>query len=157
MGVSIHLTNETIEAGERIADVRVRGGALKGVDIGAEMVARTIDEYPILSIAAALAQGVTTFSGVKELRFKESDRIAAMTDGLRRLGVQVEEREDGMTIHGTERLRGASVKSYGDHRVAMALAIAGLSSEGGVEIDDPSCVDISFPSFFELLGKICLH
>jgi 3-phosphoshikimate 1-carboxyvinyltransferase len=157
MGASIQLIDERFEAGERVADVRILGGPLKGVDVGAGMVARTIDEYPILAVAAALAKGVTTFSDVKELRYKESDRIAAMTEGLRALGVHVEEREDGMTIHGTGRLRGAKVKSYGDHRVAMALTIAGLSSEGGVEIDDPSCVDISFPSFFELLGKICLH
>jgi 3-phosphoshikimate 1-carboxyvinyltransferase len=96
-------------------------------------------------------------SGVKELRYKESDRIAAMTEGLRSLGVAVEEREDGMTVEGGKPFRGGSVKSYGDHRVAMALAIAGLASEGGVEIDDADCVNISFPSFFELLDKIRLH
>jgi 3-phosphoshikimate 1-carboxyvinyltransferase len=94
---------------------------------------------------------------VKELRYKESDRIAAMTEGLQRLGVQVEELEDGMTIHGGSKLPGTHVRSFGDHRVAMALAVAGLVSDGGVEIDDAACVDISFPGFFELLGKICLH
>ena len=157
MGAAVQLIKQRVEAGEQVADVRVIGGPLKGIDVGPELVARTIDEYPILSIAAALAEGVTTFSDVKELRYKESDRIAAMTEGLRRLGVKVEEREDGMSIYGTERLRGASVRSFGDHRVAMSLAIAGLCSEGGIEIDDPDCVDISFPGFFELLGKICLH
>ena len=157
MGASIQLVNERVETGEQVADVRVVGGTLKGVDVGADLVARTIDEYPVLSVAAALADGVTTFSDVKELRYKESDRIAAMTEGLRRLGVKVDERDDGMTIYGAKRLRGAKVRSFGDHRVAMSFAIAGLSSAGGVEIDDPGCVDISFPSFFELLGKICLH
>jgi 3-phosphoshikimate 1-carboxyvinyltransferase len=157
MGASIQLANERTEAGEPVADVRAIGGPLRGIEVGAELVARTIDEYPILSIAGALAEGVTIFSGIKELRYKESDRIAAMTEGLRRLGVQVDEREDGMTIHGGKRLRGAKVRSFGDHRVAMSLAIAGLSSAGGVEIDDCSCVDISFPNFFELLGRICLH
>jgi len=157
MGATIRLTHERAEAGERFADIQVVGGPLKGLEVGPELVARTIDEYPILSVAAALADGVTTFCDVEELRYKESDRIAAMTDGLRRLGVEVEERRDGMTIHGGGPLKGASVKSYADHRVAMALAIAGLSSRGGVEIDDADCVDISFPGFFDLLAKICLH
>jgi len=157
MGASLECFKVRAEAGERVADIRVSGGALKGVDIGPEMVARTIDEYPILAIAAALADGVSTFSEIKELRYKESDRIAAMTAGLRALGVEVEEREDGMMINGTRCFSGGAVKSYGDHRIAMSLAIAGLCSTSGVVIDDASCVDISFPGFFDLLGQICLH
>jgi 3-phosphoshikimate 1-carboxyvinyltransferase len=157
MGAAIELSHERTEAGEPVADVRVFGGKLKGVNIGEQWAARTIDEYPILAVAAARADGVSSFSGVKELRFKESDRIASMTEGLRGLGVQVEEREDGMTIHGDNKLRGTRVRSCGDHRVAMALAVAGLVSDGGVEIDDAACVDISFPGFFALLEKICLH
>jgi 3-phosphoshikimate 1-carboxyvinyltransferase len=157
MGASVQLVNQRDEAGEAVADVRVIGGPLKGVDVEPDLVARTIDEYPILAVAAALAEGVTTFADVKELRYKESDRIAAMTEGLRRLGIKVDEREDGMTIHGAKRLHGAAVRSFGDHRVAMSFAVAGLSSAGGVEIDDSACVDISFPSFFELLEKVCLH
>jgi len=94
---------------------------------------------------------------VKELRYKESDRISSMTEGLHRLGIEVEERADGMSIEGGKRFKTGTVKSYADHRVAMSFAIAGLCSEGGVEIDDVGCVDISFPSFFDLLGKICLH
>jgi 3-phosphoshikimate 1-carboxyvinyltransferase len=156
MGAGIELLAERIETGEPVADLKVTGGRLRGVEVGTEAVARTIDEYPILAVAAALADGVTVMDGVKELRFKESDRIAAMTEGLRRLGVEVDEREDGMTIHGRKRLIGASVRSFGDHRVAMSMAIAGLGAEGGVEIDDAQCVDISFPTFFDLLGKICL-
>jgi 3-phosphoshikimate 1-carboxyvinyltransferase len=157
MGASVQLTNQRAEAGEPVADIRVVGGPLKGVDVGAELVARTIDEYPVLAIAAALAEGVTTFSAVKELRYKESDRIAAMTEGLRRLGVEVDEREDSMTIRGRSRLGSAEVRSFGDHRVAMSLAVAGLSTDGGIEIDDADCVDISFPGFFALLDKIRLH
>ena len=157
MGAAIELRNQRTEAGERVADIYVEGGSLKGIDVGVGLVARTIDEYPILAVAAALADGVTKFNGVKELRYKESDRIAAMTEGLRALGVVVEECEDGMTIYGGNSLRGGAVKSYGDHRIAMALAIAGLVSEQGVEIDDAGCVDISFPSFFDLLAEICLH
>jgi 3-phosphoshikimate 1-carboxyvinyltransferase len=157
MGASIELSHRRLEAGELVADIHVTGGRLKGVDVGVEWVARTIDEYPILAVAAAVAEGVSTFSDVKELRFKESDRITAMTEGLRALGVSVEEREDGMTIQGGNRLQSGAVKSYGDHRIAMSFAIAGLASENGVEIDDAACVDISFPSFFALLAEICLH
>lgn len=157
MGVILQCSNERHEAGERVADIRVRGGALTGVTVGSEMAARTIDEYPILSIAAALAHGVTTFLDIKELRYKESDRITAMSEGLRRLGIEVEEREDSMSIRGGTRFQGGEIRSYGDHRIAMAFAIAGLCSEVGIAIDDAACVDISFPSFFDLLRKICLH
>lgn len=157
MGASIELRNERFEAGEKVADLHVVAAGLQGVDVDAALVARTIDEYPILAVAGAVAQGRTTFSKVKELRYKESDRIAAMTEGLRALGVYVEEREDGMTIEGCPRLQGGSVRTYGDHRIAMALAIAGLASASGVVIDDAACVDISFPSFFALLAEICLH
>ena len=156
MGAEIELLNATIETGEPVADLKVTGKRLKGLEIGAELVARTIDEYPILAIAAALAEGDTVINGVKELRFKESDRISAMSEGLRRLGVDVEEREDGLTIRGRETLQGNKVRSFGDHRIAMSLAIAGLCAEGGVEIDDAQCVAISFPTFFDLLDEICL-
>ncbi|MGH7767078.1 MAG: 3-phosphoshikimate 1-carboxyvinyltransferase, partial [Candidatus Binatia bacterium] len=154
MGAVIEFIRPRQEAGEPVADIRVKGGKLKGVDIGPEMVARTIDEYPVLAVAGALAEGKTTICGAKELRYKESDRIAGMTEQLRRLGVRVEERDDGMTIEGGGRLEGASLRSYGDHRVAMALAVAGLSSRGGVEIDDTACADISFPGFFDLLERV---
>jgi 3-phosphoshikimate 1-carboxyvinyltransferase len=154
MGSSIELMNPRVETGEPVADLRILGGRLKGVDVGPEMVARTIDEYPILAVAAALADGTTRFSDVRELRYKESDRIATMTEGLRRLGVDVEERDNGMTIRGGKRLKGTRIRSFGDHRVAMSMAVAGLASDGGVEIDDASCVDTSFPGFFELLDSI---
>jgi 3-phosphoshikimate 1-carboxyvinyltransferase len=155
MGARIQLLNERIETGEPVADIRVAGSELNGVEIGPEMAARTIDEYPILAVAAALANGVTTISGAKELRYKESDRITAMTQALRRLAVEVEEKEDGMVIRGGKPLEGTSVKTYGDHRVAMALAIAGLSTRAGIIMDDAQCVDISFPKFFELLNRLC--
>jgi 3-phosphoshikimate 1-carboxyvinyltransferase len=157
MGAALEVMNERGEAGERVADIRVRGGALRGVAVEPELAARTIDEYPVLSVAAALADGVTTFSGVKELRYKESDRITAMTEGLRRVGVQVEERDDGMTIYGGARLHGAAVRSFSDHRVAMAFAVAALSSDGAIEIDDARCADISFPTFFDLMDKLRLQ
>lgn len=152
MGAFVEWIHARDEGGEPVADLRVLGvGRLKGVSVGEEMVARTIDEYPALAVAGALAEGVTTFSGVGELRTKESDRIAAMTRELRMLGVEVEEQEEGMRIQGRAHLNGATLHSYGDHRVAMSLAVAGLCSDGGVEIDDSACVDISFPGFFDLL------
>jgi 3-phosphoshikimate 1-carboxyvinyltransferase len=157
MGAEIEFLNERIETGEPVADIKVNGSQLTGVEIGPEMAARTIDEYPILTVAGALAAGVTTMSGVRELRYKESDRIATMTEGLRGLGVEVEEREDGMTIRGGKPLEAACVKTYGDHRVAMSLAIAGLSTAGGLQMDDAGCVDTSFPGFFELLRRMCSH
>ena len=157
MGAAIDSTNERFEAGERVVDLHVTGGPLRGIDVGPEVVARTIDEYPILAVAAAVADGVSTFTDVKELRFKESDRIAAMTEGLRAIGAQAEARADGMTIAGGKPIRGGRVKSYADHRVAMSFAIAGLVSTDGVEIDDATCADISFPVFFDLLAEICLH
>lgn len=155
MGAAIEMLNIRQEGGEPVADLRaIFHGRLKGVEIGPEMVAETIDEYPILSVAAALAEGTTTISGAEELRYKESDRIAAMSQELRTLGVEVEERKDGMTIIGKERLDGGRVKSYGDHRVAMALAVGGLLSRDGVEIDDANCANISFPGFFDLLERL---
>ena len=155
MGAKIQLLNPRIETGEPVADIKVNGSQLKGIEIGPEMVARTVDEYPILAVAGTLASGLTTMSGVKELRYKESDRIATMTEGLRRLGAEVEEREDGMTIRGGKPLEAASVKTYGDHRVAMSLAIAGLSTGRGIQLDDVACVSTSFPGFFELLQRLC--
>lgn len=157
MGAGIELRNERAEAGERVADIHVTGGQLRGVDVGPELVARTIDEYPILAVAGAVAEGVTRFADVKELRFKESDRIAAMTEGLRNLGAKIDEQDDGMTIYGGRQLKGGAVRSFADHRVAMSFAVAGLVSDGGVDIDDPDCASISYPTFFDLLEQICLH
>ena len=154
MGAVIEFLQRDDVSGEPVADLRIVGTELRGIEIGPDMVARTIDEYPILFVAGALADGVTTVSGVKELRYKESDRIAVMAEALRQLGVQVEEREDGLRIEGGSRLKGACLKTHGDHRVAMSLAVAGLRADGGVEIDDSTCADISFPGFFDLLQQI---
>jgi 3-phosphoshikimate 1-carboxyvinyltransferase len=150
MGGKIEVNFLRKVGGEDVADLVVRSSRLRGVSVPPEFVPRTIDEYPILCVAAALADGETSFSGAEELRHKESDRIAAMAEELRKLGAPVTEiRQDGMTILGTPRLKGASVRSHGDHRVAMAMAVAGLMAEGGVEIEDTDCVATSFPGFFE--------
>lgn len=155
MGAAVETVNERQAGGEPVADLKVRfQGRLKGVDIEPELVARTIDEYPILAVAAAVADGTTTISGAEELRYKESDRIATMSRELRKLGVRVEERRDGMTIAGTERLEGGRLESHGDHRVAMALAVGALLSRDGAEIEDATCASISFPGFFTFLEQL---
>jgi 3-phosphoshikimate 1-carboxyvinyltransferase len=112
------------------------------------IIASIIDEIPILAIAATQAAGRTEIRGAGELRHKESDRIASLVAGLRALGARVEEFEDGLAVEGPTRLRGAEVSSFGDHRIAMAMAIAGLVADGRTEIDDAGVVAISYPRFF---------
>jgi len=162
MGANIQILNRRDEAGEPVADLRVRAALLHGVRIGAERIPQTIDEFPILCVAAALAEGDTAITGAGELRVKESDRIATMATELRRMGASAEETKDGLTIQGLgharpKRLRGADCASYGDHRVAMAMAIAGLTAEGKTKIQDTDCIETSFPGFesklLELLTK----
>ncbi len=154
MGADIEMTRTWDEAGEPVADFRVRGGVLQGVEVQPELVPRTIDEYPVLFVAAALAKGSTLFRDVGELRFKESDRIATMSRELSKMGVKTEVRGDDVAVEGAGEIESASVESHGDHRVAMALAVAGLSTPGGVALSNEECVGVSFPGFFESLGKI---
>ncbi|MCY4485738.1 MAG: 3-phosphoshikimate 1-carboxyvinyltransferase [Deltaproteobacteria bacterium] len=154
MGADIELTGRREEAGEPVADIRVRGGALTGTEVAPELAPRTIDEYPVLFVAAALADGQTLFRDVGELRFKESDRIATMTRELSKMGARVEVRGDDVAIDGGTSLKAASVESHGDHRVAMALAVAGLSAAGGIGLTGEDCVKVSFPGFFESLEQL---
>ena len=135
MGADIQLLNQREEAGEPVADLRVKSAPLHGVTIGPELIPQTIDEFPILCVAAAVAEGETVISGAEELRVKESDRIATMSAELRAMGAQITERPDGMVIQGLGTageewaIAGAHVaRSHGDHRVAMSLAIAGLTA-----------------------------
>ena len=115
---------------------------------------RLIDEIPALTVAAAAARGVTTIGGAAELRVKESDRIAALARELGKMGVRVEERPDGMVIPGPQRFRGAQVASGGDHRMAMALAVAGLVASGETLVEDTACVATSFPQFVETINAL---
>lgn len=156
MGGSIELVDERDVSGEPVASILVRSSHLKGVSISGSVVPRAIDEFPVICVAAACAEGVTTIRGARELRVKETDRIAAMATNLRRLGVQVDECDDGMDITGIERLSGGAVTSFGDHRIAMSLSVAGLAAGGPVFVDDTSCVATSFPSFFQLLDKVAV-
>ena len=154
MGANIEVLNRRDQAGEPVADLRVRSAALKGVAVGPELIPQTIDEFPILCVAAAVAEGQTTISGAEELRVKESDRIATMSAELKAMGAQISERPDGMVIQGlgqagkNGRLIGTlKGQSHGDHRVAMSLAIGGLTAQSPTFVADTGCVDTSFPNF----------
>jgi 3-phosphoshikimate 1-carboxyvinyltransferase len=155
MGGAVEVVGAHEVAGEPRADLRVRAAALRGITIAPEEIPAAIDELPVLCVAAALATGETRISGAGELRVKESDRLAAL-EQLARLGVGVEATTDGLVIAGSggQRLRGARIDPRGDHRIAMAFAVAGLVAEGGVVIDDPGCVDVSFPGFFARLAEL---
>ncbi|EED35239.1 3-phosphoshikimate 1-carboxyvinyltransferase [Luminiphilus syltensis NOR5-1B] len=149
MGADIEVFNEQEVGGEPVADLRVRHSALRGIEIPVEEVPLAIDEFPVLLIAAACAEGVTTLSGAEELRVKESDRIASMAEGLTILGIRNEVREDGIVVHGGE-LGGGSVRTFHDHRIAMSFAIAGLRAKEPIEILDCDHVATSFPNFAAL-------
>ncbi|MDP3260505.1 MAG: 3-phosphoshikimate 1-carboxyvinyltransferase [Thermodesulfovibrionales bacterium] len=169
MGAEIELTNtrdvslnpslvtrhSSLFADEPVTDIHCKGGkGLKAVNITKEQVPALIDEFPILCIAATQADGVTTIRGAEELRVKESDRIKAMAEGLRKMGAEVKEFKDGLSIKGNANLKGASINSYGDHRIAMAFSIAALIARGKTVINGISSVNISFPGFFEMLKKL---
>lgn len=150
MGADLSIEPGPARGGEPVGRIRVRAGRLHGADIPPALVPLAIDEFPMVFVAAALADGVTTVSGAAELRHKESDRISAMAAGLRSLGVTVEERPDGAVIHGG-RLSAGTVDSRGDHRVAMAFAVGAIAAAGPVEILDVANVATSFPGFVALL------
>ena len=148
MGASVSLENRRDSGGEPVADLVAGESRLKGIEIDGDLVALGIDEIPVLLLAAARAEGVTVVSGAAELRVKESDRLAAMEEGLRRLGVSVEARPDGLVVHGSgEPFRAARVASHGDHRIAMTFALAALAADGPIEIEDCENVATSFPGF----------
>lgn len=155
MGAAVRLENRREASGEPVADLAAgSGGRLRGRSIsGPDLIPRLIDELPILSVAAAVAEGETVIEDAAELRVKETDRISVLAGELRKLGVQVAERSDGLVIQGGE-IRGGTVDSHGDHRLAMSLAVAGLVSSEGVRIERPECVDTSFPGFWELLAGV---
>jgi 3-phosphoshikimate 1-carboxyvinyltransferase len=155
MGARIAVEPGADEAGEPCGDLVVEHGALRGTTVAPDEVPGAIDELPILAVAAAFAEGETVVRGAAELRVKESDRIAAL-EQLRALGVDFTARPDGFVVRGdpSARLASATIATHGDHRIAMAFAIAGLRSASGVTIDDPACADVSFPGFFDRLRAL---
>jgi 3-phosphoshikimate 1-carboxyvinyltransferase len=154
MGADLEVRDLREQDGEPVGTVLVRGSRLHGATIGGDLIPRTIDELPVLAVAACVAEGETVIRDAGELRVKESDRIAAMAAELHRLGAKVEAQPDGLAIAGGARLRGARVHSGGDHRMAMALAIAGLCADGPVTIDDTACIETSFPGFADALRTL---
>jgi 3-phosphoshikimate 1-carboxyvinyltransferase len=154
MGARI-ATERLADEGEPTASLTVTTGALRASDIGgATLIPRLIDEVPVLAVLAAVAPGVTVVRDARELRVKESDRIAAVARGLGAMGAAVEERPDGMAISGGRRLHGARVASGGDHRMAMALAVAALVADSETVIDDVACVATSFPAFADTINSL---
>ncbi len=143
-----------VEEGEPIGTVEIHGGKLKGTTICGKEIPNVIDELPILAVAGALATGTTIISDAAELRVKETDRLAAIATNLRAMGVQVTELPDGLEIFGGAQLKGATLSSFGDHRIAMAFAVAGMFAEGETIIDGVECVATSYPNFYETLQQI---
>jgi 3-phosphoshikimate 1-carboxyvinyltransferase len=154
MGADINLENQATIGDEPVADVIVRSSSLKGISIGAEIVPRMIDEFPVMAVAASLAEGRTEISGAEDLRVKESDRISSVTTELKKMGARIEEKPDGMIIRGVEKLTAAKVKSHGDHRLAMALCIAGLACQGETGVQGTRWINTSFPGFSKKIKQL---
>lgn len=152
MGADITFSNQQEIGGEPVADIRVKSSRLKGVHVPEELVPLAIDEFPVIFVAAACAEGQTIITGAEELRVKESDRIQVMADGLIALGVDARATEDGMIIQGGG-IGAGTVHSHDDHRIAMAFAMAGLRASGVIHIDDCDNVNTSFPGFAELAAS----
>ncbi|MFN2272052.1 MAG: 3-phosphoshikimate 1-carboxyvinyltransferase [Anaerolineae bacterium] len=154
MGARIDIENATVHGGEPVADLTVRFSILRGVEIGGNAVVRMIDEFPILAVAATQAHGTTVVRDAAELRVKETDRIAVIVEGLRAMGARIEPQPDGFIVEGPTPLHGAEVDSGGDHRLAMALAVAGMIAEGETVVGQAECIPDSFPGFVGLIEEL---
>jgi len=154
MGAPVGLSRQAKAAGEPVADLTARSATLRGTTIGGAMIPRLVDEVPVLALAACLAEGRTRITDAAELRVKESDRIRSTAAQLAKLGARMTETPDGLEIEGVARLRGARVQSGGDHRMAMALVVAGLVAEGETIVEDTDCIGTSFPGFLETVNTL---
>ncbi len=156
MGARIEHYNTRTVCGEPVADLRVAQSPLTGIEIDPNLVPLAIDEFPVLCVAAAAANGVTVITGAEELRHKESDRIAVMAQGLKTLGINVQEQKDGMVIHGGT-IRGGTVESHGDHRIAMAFCVAALVAQEPIHVRDCANIATSFPGFRDIAAQAGLR
>ena len=156
MGADIETVSQTIEGGESRADLLVRYSHLKGTVIEGDIIPTLIDEIPMIAIMAAFADGQTVIRDAAELKVKETNRIDTVTAGLKAMGAVITPTDDGMIIEGTGHLNGASIQSYLDHRIAMAFSVAGLASDGEMQIVDSQCVDVSYPEFYATLNSISI-
>jgi 3-phosphoshikimate 1-carboxyvinyltransferase len=154
MGGKIEILNKREESGEDIGDILAKSSKLKAVEVAGKTIPNTIDELPIIAVAACYAEGETTIKDAKELRVKETDRIKAISTELRKFGAEIDELDDGMIIRGRETLNETKCSSWGDHRIAMALAVAATRAKGRTEINDAECVSVSFPEFFKILNSL---
>lgn len=153
MGADISLLSPREQAGEPVADIRIRYKRLRSATVQGDIIPRSIDEIPVIAVAAATASGKTIIKDAAELRVKESDRIATIATELRKMGAVVRERPDGLEISGRERLNGATCESHGDHRIAMSLAVAGLTASGQTVVRDAEWIETSFPGFERMLRQ----
>jgi 3-phosphoshikimate 1-carboxyvinyltransferase len=156
MGADLTIENERVEGGEPVGDVRARAGTLKGIDVPPERAPSMIDEYPVLAVCAAFAEGTTRMTGLAELRVKESDRLAAMVSGLTACGVSVRAGEDWMEVDGTSEAPagGATIAVDLDHRIAMSFLVLGCATGAPVAIDDAQAIATSFPGFAEVMNGL---
>jgi 3-phosphoshikimate 1-carboxyvinyltransferase len=154
MGGNIEIVNFRDTGCEPVADILVKSSDLRATEIKGEIIPKAIDELPVIAVAACFSEGETVIREARELRAKETDRIKAVTQELRKLGASIEELDDGMVIRGTGALRGAKCSGWGDHRIAMALAVAGTRAEGETEIEGAECVSVSYPGFFYDLRQL---
>jgi 3-phosphoshikimate 1-carboxyvinyltransferase len=154
MGAGVTVHDERIVGGEPVADLFVRSSELRGVEVGGDLVVRMIDEFPVLAVTATQAHGETVVRDAAELRVKETDRIATTVEELRRLGAEIEPRPDGFVVYGPTPLAGSTVHSHGDHRLAMALAVAGLIAKGETVVQGVACIADSFPGFEATLAHL---
>ncbi|NPA12467.1 MAG: 3-phosphoshikimate 1-carboxyvinyltransferase [Aquificae bacterium] len=158
MGAKIQYTNIREVAGEKVADIEVEySPSLKAITVDREDIPSMVDEIPILAVVSTQAEGETIIKGAEELRVKESDRIKAVVENLRKVGIEAEELNDGMVIKGKQPVKGGVVDSYKDHRIAMAFSILGLISEDGIRIKDADCAYISYPEFYEHLQQVVVR
>ena len=154
MDAQIEINPVQSDQKEKFGDLVVRSSSLRSTTLTADVIPSLIDELPIFAIIAAQAKGVTTVTGAKELRYKESDRLKAITHNLRRMGVEIDELDDGFIIKGKQELNGAHIDSFNDHRIAMAFSIAALIARGVTTIHDAECISISMPEFYQLIDSV---
>jgi 3-phosphoshikimate 1-carboxyvinyltransferase len=154
MGCRIDIENAAVHGGEPVADLTARFSSLRGVEVGGGTVVRMIDEFPVLAVAATQAHGTTVVHDATELRVKETDRIAVIVEGLQAMGARIEPQPDGFIVEGPTPLQGAVVDSHGDHRLAMALAVAGMIAEGETVVEQAECIPDSFPGFTSLIEEL---
>lgn len=154
MGAKLEIHETGLEAGEPVGTIRAQTSALRGVEVGGDVVVRMIDEFPVFMVAALHAEGETLVRDAKELRVKETDRIAVMAGELRKMGAAVEEREDGFRVVGPQKLHGAEVTGHDDHRIAMSMTVAGLMAQGASVVHEIRCAGDSFPGFPQTMARL---